>query len=84
MVEPLGNSVQVPYTPCYHCEGEVRGGSVQTHTHTHTLHDQTDLEEFFEAFLASLRAALVIVRKEPAAERVLDCLCVCFAPSCQG
>ena len=36
------------------------------------LHDQTDLEEFFEAFLASLRAALVIVRKEPAAERVLD------------
>ena len=24
MVEPLGNSVQVPYTPCYHCEDEVR------------------------------------------------------------
>ena len=30
MVEPLGNSVQVPYTPCYHCEDEVREGSVQS------------------------------------------------------
>ena len=29
-VEPLGNSVQVPYTPCYHCEDEVREGSVQS------------------------------------------------------
>ena len=27
MVEPLGNSVQVPYTPCYH---EVQEGSVQS------------------------------------------------------
>ena len=30
MVEPLGNSVQVPYTPCYHCEDVVREGSVQS------------------------------------------------------
>ena len=30
MVEPLGNSVQVPYTPCSHCEDEVREGSVQS------------------------------------------------------
>ena len=29
-VEPLGNSVQVPYTSCYHCEDEVREGSVQS------------------------------------------------------
>ena len=29
-VEPLGNSVQVPYTPCYHCEDEIREGSVQS------------------------------------------------------
>ena len=29
-VEPLGNSVQVHYTPCYHCEDEVREGSVQS------------------------------------------------------
>ena len=32
MVEPLGNSVQVPYTPCSHCEDEVREGSVQNHS----------------------------------------------------
>ena len=36
------------------------------------LHDQTELEEFLEAFVTPLRAALVIVRKEPAVERVLD------------
>ena len=30
MVEPLGNSVQVPYTPCSHCVDEVREGSVQS------------------------------------------------------
>ena len=30
MVEPLGNSVQVPYTSCSHCEDEVREGSVQS------------------------------------------------------
>ena len=30
MVEPLGNSVQVTYTPCSHCEDEVREGSVQS------------------------------------------------------
>ena len=29
-VEPLGNSVQVPYTTCSHCEDEVREGSVQS------------------------------------------------------
>ena len=29
-VEPLGNSVQVPYTPCSHCVDEVREGSVQS------------------------------------------------------
>ena len=46
MVEPLGNSVQVPYTPCSHCVDEVREGSVQSNhseltskTSTHlTLH----------------------------------------------
>ena len=32
MVETLGNSVQVPYTPCSHCEDEVREGSVQNHS----------------------------------------------------
>ena len=30
MVEPLGNSVQVPYTPCSHCVDEVRECSVQS------------------------------------------------------
>ena len=30
MVEPLGNSVQVPYTPCSHCVDEVREDSVQS------------------------------------------------------
>ena len=30
MVEPLGNSVQVLYTPCSHCVDEVREGSVQS------------------------------------------------------
>ena len=52
----------------------------QTSTVTHAkliktlraLHDQTDLYEFFQAFLTPLRAALVVVRKEPAVERVLD------------
>ena len=29
------------------------------HTHTHTLHDQTDLEELFEAFLASSKLATI-------------------------
>ena len=29
-VEPLCNSVQVPYTSCYHCVDEVREGSVQS------------------------------------------------------
>ena len=29
-VEPLCNSVQVPYTTCSHCEDEVREGSVQS------------------------------------------------------
>ena len=29
-VEPLSNSVQVPYTSCYHCVDEVREGSVQS------------------------------------------------------
>ena len=29
-VEPLGNSVQIPYTACSHCEDEVREGSVQS------------------------------------------------------
>ena len=36
------------------------------------LHDETDLEEFLEAFVTPLRAALVVVRKEPAVERVLE------------
>ncbi|CAI8041284.1 Condensin complex subunit 3 [Geodia barretti] len=52
----------------------------QTSTVTHAkliktlrpLHDQTDLYEFLEAFVTPLRAALVVVRKEPAVERVLD------------
>ena len=30
MVEPLRNSVQVPYTPSSHCVDEVREGSVQS------------------------------------------------------
>ena len=30
MVEPFANGVQVPYTPCSHCEDEVREGSVQS------------------------------------------------------
>ena len=45
MVEPFGNSVQVPYTPCSHCEDEVREGSVQSNhseltskTSTHLAH----------------------------------------------
>ena len=29
-VQPLCNSVQVPYTTCSHCEDEVREGSVQS------------------------------------------------------
>ena len=30
VVEPFGNGVQVPYTPCSHCVDEVREGSVQS------------------------------------------------------
>lgn len=37
-----------------------------------SLHDETDLVQFFEAFIQPLCAALVIVRKEPAVERVLE------------
>ena len=53
-VEPLGNSVQVPYTPCYHCEDEVREGSVQsnhseltskTSTHTTCSHCEDEVRE---------------------------------------
>ena len=29
-LDSFRNSVQVPYTPCYHCEDEVREGSVQS------------------------------------------------------
>ena len=36
------------------------------------LHDQTDLEEFLEAFVTPLCAALVVVKKEPVVERVLE------------
>ena len=52
----------------------------QTSTVTHAklikslraLHDKTELYDFLEAFVTPLRAALVVVRKEPAVERVLD------------
>lgn len=37
-----------------------------------SLHDETDLVEFFEAFIQPLGAALVIVKKLPAVERVLE------------
>ena len=37
-VEPLGNSVQVPYTTCSHCEDEVRQGSVQSN-HSELIKD---------------------------------------------
>ena len=44
MVEPFGNSVQVPYTPCYHCEDE---GSVQSNHSELTSKTSTHL--FFSA-----------------------------------
>ena len=52
----------------------------QTSTATHArllktlreLHDRTDLHQFLEVFATPLRAALVVARKEPAVERVLD------------
>ena len=37
-----------------------------------TLHDQSVLVEFFEAFVQPLMAALVIFKKEPVVERVLE------------
>ena len=37
-----------------------------------TLHDETELEEFLEAFIAPFRAALLIVKKAPAVERVFE------------
>ena len=36
------------------------------------LHDATDLHQFLEEFLGPLHVALVVARKEPAVERVLD------------
>lgn len=36
------------------------------------LHDQTGLEEFLEAFVTPLRVALVVVKKEPVVDRVLE------------
>ena len=38
VVEPLGNSVQVPYTPCYHCEDEVREGRTTPNSRQRLLH----------------------------------------------
>lgn len=37
-----------------------------------SLHDETDLVQFFEAFIQPLCAALVIVKKQPVVERVLE------------
>ena len=37
-----------------------------------TLHDATDLDGFFDAFVTPLCAALVIAKKAPVVERVLD------------
>ena len=42
-VEPFGNSVQVPYTPCSHCEDEVREGSVQSNNSELTSKTSTHL-----------------------------------------
>ena len=47
MVEPFGNSVQVPYTPYSHCEDEVREGSVQSNHSELTSKTSTHL--FFSA-----------------------------------
>ena len=35
-----------------------------------TLHDENEREEFLEAFISPFRAALLIVKKAPAVERV--------------
>lgn len=37
-----------------------------------SLHDEADLVQFFEAFIQPLCAALVIVKKQPVVERVLE------------
>lgn len=37
-----------------------------------SIHDDTDLVQFFEAFIQPLCAVLVIFKKEPVVERVLD------------
>ena len=49
MVEPLGNGVQVPYTPCSHCEDEVREGSVQSnHSELTSTHLAFSALKWFE------------------------------------
>ena len=50
-VEPLGNSVQVPYTPCYHCEDEVREGSVQSN-HSELMSNHSELTSKTSTHLA--------------------------------
>ena len=58
-VEPLGNSVQVPYTPCYHCEDEVREGSVQSNHSELTSKTSTHLTTFQHLCLSKHRCQLV-------------------------
>ena len=48
-MEPLGNSVQVPYTPCSHCVDEVREGSVQSnHSELTSAHLAFSALKWFE------------------------------------
>ena len=56
MVEPFGNSVQVPYTPCSHCEDEVREGSVQSNHSELTSKTSTHLS--FSAVHPTVQDAL--------------------------
>ena len=74
MVEPFGNSVQVPYTPCSHCVFILMSTHPQSHTRTHILtcththahthtHTHTQLElpflEKANAKTEKLRASLL-------------------------
>ena len=58
-VEPLGNSVQVHYISCYHCEDEVREGSVQSNHSELTSKTSTHLSfsalKWFEKFRGGSR-----------------------------
>ena len=65
-VEPLGNSLQVPYTTCSHCEDEVRQGLVQSNHSELTLKTSAHLAfsalKWFEGYSRGLNHSVTVYR----------------------